>query len=105
MAEHNKYKVIVSDRAKQMLGIHIRFLKQVSPEAGKKKKAEIMKAIRSLTCNPQRYPFLGNEYIPHNKYHKMFLAKWYIILYQIKDDIVYVDYILDCRKDYNWLLH
>lgn len=105
MTDHNKYKVIVSDRAKQMLGIHLRFLSQVSQEAGKKKKAEIMKAIRSLTCNPQRHPFFENEYIPHNKYHKMFIAKWYIILYQIKDDVVYVDYILDCRKDYNWLLH
>lgn len=26
MSERRKYKVIVSDRAKQMLGVHIRFL-------------------------------------------------------------------------------
>ena len=38
MAEKT-YRVIVSDRAKQMLGTHIRFLAQVSKEAaiGKKK--------------------------------------------------------------------
>lgn len=35
---------------------------------------------------------------------KMFIEKWYLILYQIQDDTVYVDYILDCRKDYSWLI-
>lgn len=44
-------------------------------------------------------------YITQNKYHKMFIEKWYLVLYQIKDDTVYVDYILDCRKDYSWLVH
>ncbi len=33
MAENRKYKVIVSDRAKRMLGTHIRFMSQVSKEA------------------------------------------------------------------------
>lgn len=32
-----KYKVIVSDKAKQMLGMHIRFIAQVNKEAAKKK--------------------------------------------------------------------
>lgn len=31
-----KYKVIVSDKAKQMLGMHIRFIAQVNKEAAKK---------------------------------------------------------------------
>lgn len=40
--------------------------------------------------------------------HIRFLAQvnrqnWYLVLYQIRDDTVYIDYILDCRKDYNWL--
>ncbi len=42
--------------------------------------------------------------MPANKYHKMFVANWYLILYQIQDDTVYVDYILNCRKGYGWLL-
>jgi hypothetical protein len=25
-------------------------------------------------------------------------------LYQVKDQAVYVDYIVDCRQDYGWLL-
>ena len=52
----------------------------------------------------QRFPFFEEPYIPPNKYHKMFVEKWYLVLYQIKDDTVYVDYILDCRKDYSWLI-
>ena len=100
-----KYKVIVSDRAKRMLGTHIRFMAQVNKDAAKTKKQELMEAMRSLERMPQRFPFFEEAYIPTNKYHKMFVQKWYLVLYQIQDDTVYVEYILDCRKDYNWLVH
>ena len=100
-----KYKVIVSDRAKRMLGAYIRFMAQVNKDAASTKKKEIITAIRSLNHMPQRFPFFEEAYIPQNKYHKMFIEKWYLILYQIQDDTVYVEYIVDCRKDYNWLIH
>lgn len=100
-----KYIVIVSDRAKRMLGTHIRFMAQVNKDAAKAKKKELMDAMRSLDHMPQRFPFFEEAYMPTNKYHKMFVAKWYLILYQIQDGTVYVDYILDCRKDYSWLIH
>lgn len=100
-----KYKVIVSDRAKRMLGAHIRFMAQVNKDAASTKKKEIITAIRVLNHMPQRFPFFEEAYIPSNKYHKMFIEKWYLILYQIQDDTVYVEYIVDCRKDYNWLIH
>lgn len=99
-----KYKVIVSDRAKRMLGAHIRFMAQVNKDAASTKKKEIITAIRSLNHMPQRFPFFEEAYIPTNKYHKMFVAKWDLVLYQIQDDTVYVDDILDCRKDYSWLI-
>lgn len=99
-----KYQVIISDRAKRMLGTHIRFMSQVNKDAAVVKKKELVTAIRSLECMPQRFPFFEEEYIPPNKYHKMFVEKWHLVLYQIQDDTVYVDYILDCRKDYSWLI-
>ena len=99
-----KYKVIVSDRAKRMLGTHIRFMAQVNKDAAKAKKKELMEAMRSLERMPQRFPFFEEVYMTTNKYHKMFVAKCYLVLYQIQDDTVYVDYILDCRKDYSWLI-
>ena len=99
-----KCKVIVSDRTKRMLGTHIRFMAQVNKDAAKTKKQELMEAMRSLERMPQRFPPFEEAYMSTNKYHKMFVAKWYLVLYQIQDDTVYVDYILDCRKDYSWLI-
>ena len=104
MVSNSKYKVIVSDRAKRMLGTHIRFMAQVNKQAAAAKKKESMAAMRSLCQMPQRFPFFAELYITPNKYHKMFVEKWYLILYQIQDDTVYVEYILDCRKDYGWLI-
>lgn len=104
MTDNQKYKVIVSDRAKQMLGTHIRFMAQVSKDAARTKKKHIADALRSLSEMPQRFPFFETTHIPQNKYHKMFVEKWYLVLYQIQDDTVYVDYILDCRKEYGWFV-
>ena len=67
------------------------------------KKKELLSAMRSLSQMPHRFPFFQEAYIPPNKYHKMFIQNWYLILHQIRDDTVYIDYILDCRKEYNWL--
>ena len=104
MEDNIKYKVIISDRAKRMLGNHIRFMAQVNKDAAKEKKKGIMKALRLLAHMPQRFPFFKEMYIPPNRYHKMFVEKWYLVLFQIKDDTVYVDFILDYRKDYNWII-
>lgn len=56
MADSKKYKVIVSDRTKRMLGTHIRFMAQVNKQTAAKKK-EIMTAMRSLSQMPQRFPW------------------------------------------------
>lgn len=103
MGEKHRYHVIVSEKAKRMLGEHILFLARVDKNAARKKKNEIMKALRSLQTMPDRYPFIEDEWFPHDLYHKMFVPKWYLIIYQIRDNDVYVDYILDCRRDYDWL--
>ena len=99
-----KYKVIISDRAKQNLVAQVRFLAQINKPAVQKLKSRLISEIRSLEEMPQRYPFFQADYIPVNKYHKLFVENWYLVLYQIKDDTVYVDWILDCRQDYQWLL-
>lgn len=104
MDKRPQYKVIVSERARQMLAGHVRFLALKSPEAARRTKNELMTVIRSLAAMPELFPFLNAEFMPLNKYHKIFVEKWYLILYQIKDQTVYVDYIVDCRQDYRWLI-
>ena len=99
-----QYKVIISDRAKELLGLHLRFLAQVNRSAAVQLKKRLLAQLRSLREMPQRYPFFQNDYIPANKYHKLYVENWYLILYQIRDDTVLVDWIADCRQDYTWLL-
>ena len=99
-----KYKIIVSDKASDMLYKHIAFIANVSKQSARKQKDEIVKAIKKLEEDADIYPYFENEYIPRNKYHKYVISKRYIILYQIKDKIVYVDCIIDTRQDYSWLL-
>ena len=99
-----KYNIIVSDLAAKEFTNHIAFLSNVSKSAAKDLKERMLEALRSLEDMPNRFPFFQEPYIPANKYHKMYVQNWYLVLYQIKDDTVYVDYILDCRQDYTWLV-
>ena len=99
-----KYKVVISDKAKEMLGVHIRFLAQVNRKAASDLKNRLICEIRSLEEMAQRFPFFNEAYIPANKYHKLYVKEYYLVLYQIKDSTVYVDWIVDCRQDYQWLL-
>jgi len=99
-----QYEVVISDRASVMLVQHIRFVAQVSPEAAEKLRLQIIKAIRSLEIFPLRCSWFTADMIPQNKYRKLPVGKRYLVIYQIRDNVVYVDYILDCRQDYQWLL-
>ena len=72
-----------------MLASHIRFLVNVSKDAAPEKKTQRIREIHSLSKLPHRYPFFEADFMPANKY---------------QDDTVYVDYILNCRKGYGWLL-
>ncbi len=104
MNQPSLYRVVVSEKTSKMLMQHIRFVAKENIEAARKTKKEIMEAIRSLYEMPHRFPFLNTHCASPNKYHKLFVRKWYLVLYQVKDQTIYVDYILDCRQDYEWLI-
>lgn len=101
---NKKYNVIISDTAFQMLAIHVSFLAKVNLTSSKKLKSIMIKAIRDLSETAEMYPWLSDPMLPLYKYHKRLVAKRYCIIYQIQNDVVYVEYILDCRRDYNWLI-
>ena len=104
MEEQNRYQVIVSKPAAQMLVSHATFLAQISPESAEKLVAVFEKTANSLEKMPNRCPWLVGEYIPRNMYHFIVFEKRYMIIFQIKDNIVYADYVVDCRSDYQWLI-
>lgn len=66
MERQNKYRVIVSARAAQMLVSHAAFLAQTSPAAAEQLTVEFEKAEKFLELMPQRCPWLKGEYIPRN---------------------------------------
>lgn len=99
------YRIEVSAKAMDMLQEHIWFLAKVSRSGARKTKAGIIKALKSLSMMPDRYPFVQADFIPGNKYRKMLVEKRYLVLYQIIEKTVFVELILDCRQDnYNKLL-
>lgn len=105
MESKNKlYKVIVSGRATDMLINHVRFIAQISIQAADKLRVEINHAVKSLEYFPDRNSWLLDPVLPVSKYRKMIIRKQYLLIYQVKADAVYIEYILDCRQDYQWLL-
>ena len=98
------YRVIVSERATDMLIRHFRFLAQVSPEAADKLRSEIIDALKSLQGFPERHLEFSDPLLPANKYRKMIISRRYLLVYQVKGETVHIDYILDCRQNYLWLL-
>ena len=104
MEQQSKYRVIVSERATQMLVSHVAFLAQTSPEAAERLTVEFEKTAPSLEVMPQRCPWLTGEYIPRKAYRFILFEKRYMLISQIVDNTVYADYVVDCRQDYNWLI-
>ena len=61
MGQRNRYHVIVSERATQMLVSHAGFLAQVNPEAAEQLTAEFEKAANSQEIMPQRCSWLTHR--------------------------------------------
>ena len=101
--ENTPYDIIISDAALAMLDTHVDILVKVSVKAAQRLADEIIGDIRSLSANPGRFPMYENRFITDNRYHKMLSAKRYLVLYEIDQYTVAVDYIVDCRQDYEWL--
>ena len=99
-----EYNITVSDAALAMLDSHVGFLARVSVSAATELMDEILDDIASLSENPQRFPAYENQFITGNHYRRMLSARRYLVLYEIDEAAVYVDYIVDCRQDYDWLV-
>lgn len=103
-SENKRYTVVISNEATQMLVSHARFLAQVSEHAAMWLIETFQIKAKSLEQYPERNPWLVDPLIPSGKYRKLLLEKRYLLVYQIKGDIVYVDAVVDTRQDYSWLL-
>lgn len=99
-----KYTVVISDKAKMQIAEHISFVSNVNQDSARKLKKNIIERLQSLSEMPRRYPYLNVEFIEKNHYRKMPLENRYLAIYHIEDNYIRIDYVLDCRQDYGWLL-
>lgn len=102
--ENNHYEVIISDESVQMLVSHTRFLSQVSESAAMRLIKAFQESTASLKEFPERNPWLNDPLITKGKYRKLLLEKRYLLIYQVRGSVVYIDAVVDTRQDYGWLL-
>lgn len=98
------YDIRISNNAKRLLEQHIAFINNVDHSSAIRTKDMILNAIKSLEDMPARCAYFNEPYLVKNKYRKLIVNERYIIIFQIKDKTVYVDYIIDTRQDYQFLL-
>lgn len=100
------YRVEISVQAAEMLVEHVRFLAQVSAAAALCLHDAFYEAAASLQELPQRHMWFVAPSLPRRKFRKLLFEKRYLLVYLVDeaDLVVYVDYVLDCRQDYSWLI-
>lgn len=99
-----KYKVVISYRAKKQIAQHVAFLAQINRNSARKLKENIITDLSKLSDMPVRYPYINDEFIVRNYFRKMPFQGRYVAIYHINGYTVHIDYVIDCRQDYQWLV-
>jgi plasmid stabilization system protein ParE len=99
-----EYRIIISKRAAQQLVSLSAFVAQLEERLARKLVADFRDAALSLRQFPYRNPVLRSDEFFSEKYRKLVFGKWYLLIYQIKGETVYVEHVVDGRQDYQWLL-
>ncbi len=98
------YDVEIRSRAMQMLVEQAAFLAEFNDEAAERLVQMFEESAASLSLFPKRAPELNDAYLPPHKYRKLLFAEHYLMVYQVTERKVFVDFIVDCRQDYQWLI-
>ena len=94
-----EFRIVISEDALSTLDRHADFLANVSGSAARKMVDRLLTDIDSLSKLPERCPFYDNPFIPNNRYRRLLSGKRYLVLYEILENTVFVDYILDGRQE------
>jgi len=93
-----KYKIIIKPYAKQLQKEHLKFLARVSKPAARRMSKKLRNAIKSLAESPLQHPIWQPDFEIDSEFRKMIVDK-YIVVYEIVDHEIFVDYILDSRMN------
>jgi hypothetical protein len=99
MSSTSKYHVLVSGKARDMLFEHARFLAQVSVQASEKLFDQFEDRVSSLETIPERCAYYDNPFVQPRKYRKLSLGNNLLILFQVTDNTVYIELIIDGRAE------
>lgn len=97
-SEDNKYTVIIAPTVNDRMYDHIKFLARVSESAAENLLDNLVEDMHSLERMPYRNPVFNRPYLKIGKYRYMVSHKRYLIIYQIIDNTVFIDDILDSRQ-------
>ena len=103
-SENSIYDVLITDTAWEQMNEHARFLANVSIDAANTLVDDFLKSADTLTQMPERCPWLIHDAIPFQKYRKILFGNYHMALFQIQGSKVYINAVVDCRRDYGWLL-
>ena len=98
-----RYEVIVSSQAEQMLTSHIAFLASVSVKAARRLRDAYAEVLDDLEENPFMFPPVEESGLPEG-YRKALFWKRYYAVFCVDDSTVYLDAVLDCRKENSTIL-
>ena len=99
MSNTSKYHVLVSEKARDMLFEHARFLSQVSVQAAERLFDQFEDRVSSLEAMPERCAYYDNPFVLSRQYRKLPLGKYLLILFQVTDNTVYIELIIDGRAE------
>lgn len=98
------YDVEIRPGAMKMLVEQAAFLAEFNDEAAERLVQMFEESAASLSQFPKRALELNDAYLPPHKYRKLLFAEHYLMVYQVAERKVFVDFIVDCRQDYQWLI-
>lgn len=100
----SRYTVIVSEEAEAMLLDHTRFLARVNVSAANGLVSDFLELVASLETMPERFSTFVRSGHRLEGYYKALFAKRYLAIFCIEGQSVYLDFVVDCRKENDELL-
>jgi hypothetical protein len=95
---YNGYTVIVDPTVNDRMYDHFEFLARVNESAAERLLDNLAEDMYSLEHMPYRNPIFNKPYLKSGKYRYMVSCERYLIVYQIVNDIVFIDDIQDSRQ-------
>lgn len=95
---NKRYEVVLSGRAEQMLAGHIAFLARVSIKAARRLRDAFAEVLDDLERNPFQFPPVEEPNLPDG-YRKALFGKRYQAVFCVDGQTVYLDAVLDCRRE------